>query len=114
MIAQAVSVTAFLAVASLLTRFSGETDASTLNAAVDLVYAAMQWREAAVQDNDPTLRLQHNSMAAALVQAARSMVRDDALEQRVGVSMSRLARSVERRVAESRQSIRPSAGVVAA
>ena len=106
-LAAAATVTLGLVAVSLATRCTGEADATTTGAASDLVYAALQWRETALQDTDPALRLQHSAAAAAFMQAARMIARDEALEQAVGVSVSRLARSMDRRVAESRQNLRP-------
>ena len=107
MLVTAAAVTAGLVIVSLATRHTGDADATTTGAAADLVYAALQWRETAVQDTDPALRLQHSAAASAYMQAARMIARDEALEQAVGVSVARLARSMERRVVEARQNLRP-------
>lgn len=109
MLATAVGVTAVLVAASLLTRVGHDPEEGTLDAAADLVYKATQWRETAVQDTDPTLRLQHAAFAMAYMHAARSIARDAALERRTGMNVARTSRAMDRRVVEARQNLRPDA-----
>ena len=117
MLATAVGVTGVLVAASLLTRVAHDPEEGALDAAADLVYKATQWRETAVQDTDPALRLQHAAFAMAYMHAARSIARDAALERRTGMNVARAGRAMDRRVLEARQNLRPdaaSAGYVVA
>lgn len=110
LLVHAFGVTAVVVAGALAARAAAaDTHAHLDDAAADLVQRALQWREAAVQDTDPALRLQHAAAAHAYMAAARALARDTTLEQRVGVDVARLARSMERRVGEARQILRPHA-----
>lgn len=103
----AVSTVVALVIASVVTQIHPQSDNALVEAAADLVQRAMQWRETAVQDTDPALRLQHAASALAYMQAARSLARDGSIERRLGIDVARLSRSMERRVQEARQICRP-------
>lgn len=107
MLVPAIGVTTLLVIASLTTRFAQDPEGRDHAAAADLAYKAMQWRETAAQDTEPTLRLQHAAYAMGYMHAARSLVRDDVLERRLGMNVSRLTRTIERHVMDARQTLRP-------
>lgn len=107
----AAGVTVGLVAASLAARSAQAPDAATTSAAAELAARAMQWRETAVQDSDPALRLQHMATALAYMHAARSLARDGDIEQLVGFDVARSMRMLEKRVTEARQSLRTRIGV---
>lgn len=79
-----------------------------------LVQQALHWREVAAQDGDAGLRLQHAATAAALLQAARAVERDGALERASGIDVPKLARGLDADVAEARAAAcgtKPEAGM---
>lgn len=105
--AQAVSTTGALFVLSIVTKLLLENRGEASESAHELLRQALHWREVSAQDADDALRLQHASTAAALLQAARTVARDADLERAAGVDVPRLARSLEARVSDARQSLRP-------
>lgn len=84
----------------------------------ELLRQALHWRDVARQDASAALRLQHGATAAAYLQCARVVARDDELERAVGLSVPQLHRALEQAVTEARQSVavttRSSGGEVAA
>ena len=109
MLAQAASTTAVLLLLSLLTKLLFEAHEGVGSHARELLRQALHWRDVAAQDADGALRLQHAATASALLQAARTLLRDVELERASGVDVPRLARSLETLVAEARQTVRPPA-----
>lgn len=107
--AQAVATTTVLFVAALLSKLLLEGNETTAGYAQELMRQALHWRDVATQDSDPALRLQHATAASTLLQAARTITRDADLERATGVDVPRLARSLETRVTDARQILRPHA-----
>ena len=105
MIAQAASTTGVLLLVALISKVMYEdarATSSTTSAAVELLQRAIQWREYATQDGNASLRLQHAAMAAAMLEAARSIARERDLERAAGIDVSRLARSMDAQLNEAR------------
>ena len=106
MIAQAASTTGVLLLIALISKVMYEdarATSSTTGAAVELLQRAIQWREYATQDGNASLRLQHAAMAAAMLEAARSIARERDLERAAGIDVSRLARSMDAQLTEARE-----------
>lgn len=72
----------------------------------DLVTQALDWRDAALSASDDVARLQHLSMALALLHAARALASDAELERASHVDVARTTRSVETKLARARVSLR--------
>lgn len=70
-----------------------------------LVQQALHWREVAAQDGDAALRLQHATTAATLLQAARAVAQDDALERASGMDVPKLARALDADMADARAAL---------
>lgn len=106
MLQHALTVTAVLVLVSLFSKLLADEHHAG-GRTVELLQQALHMRDVATQDADPALRLQHAASAVAFLQAARTMARDADLERESGVDVPRLARSLEARVMEARQSVRP-------
>lgn len=76
------------------------------HAPTDLVMQALDWREQAQAATDDVLRLQHYSMALALLHAARGLASDAELERASRADVARLTRSMETKAARARVSLR--------
>jgi hypothetical protein len=109
MLAHAMTTTAALVVLSLVSKVLLESHESTA-AALELLRQATHWRDVAAQEADVALQLQHAATAAALLTAARTVVRDVDLERASGTDVPRLARSLTRQLARARQSARGGGG----
>ena len=106
-LSHAVTVTGLLLAGSLMCKLLGEDADAHHTPAAELFRQALHWREIATQDNDSALRLQHAASASAMLQAARTLLRDADLERATGMDVSRLARTLDAQLAEARQSVRP-------
>lgn len=104
MFAQAVATTSTLFLVSLVTKLLLEGPDAQGEHGRELLRQATHWRDVAGQDADPLLRLQHAAVASALLQAARTVARDADLERASGINVPRLARFLETRVRDARQS----------
>jgi hypothetical protein len=110
MLAHAAATTAVLGAASVASKLFETQEvsaASTRRAAEELLHQSLHWRDVALQDADPALRLQHAAAAATLLQAARTVACDADLERASGMDVARLARALEANVADARQIVRP-------
>lgn len=106
MLSQAIATTTVLLVVSLVTKLAFESgDASGDSGGGELVRQAVHFRTLATQDADAALRLQHLAMALAYIDAARALHRDETLERSSGRDVARLARHLERQVAEARKAL---------
>lgn len=106
-VAQAGATTGLLFAASLISKIVFDPHADASRSAYELLRQALHARDLAAQDADATLRLQHSTQAATLMQAARTLARDVDLERLSGIDVSRLSRSLETRVMEARQICAP-------
>jgi hypothetical protein len=109
MLTHALTTTGALMVVSLVSKVLLESHESTA-AALELLRQASHWRDAAAQEADVALKVQHAATAAALLTAARTVVRDVDLERASGTDVPRLARSLTRELARARQSARGGGG----
>ena len=105
MLSQAVATTTVLLVVSLVTKLAFESGDAPGDGGGELVRQAVHFRTLATQDADAALRLQHLAMALAYVDAARALHRDETLERSSGRDVARLARHLERQVAEARKAL---------
>lgn len=105
LLAQAVSTTVVLLATALFSKLLLDVNEPTASAARELLTQALHRRAMAAQATDPALRLQYAAGAATLLQAARTVLRDEELERATGRDVTRLARSLEHQVSEARQTL---------
>lgn len=101
---QAVTTTVILVLVSIASKMSLDATVER-SQATELLRSALNWRDISLQDEETVTRLQHAVMAATFLQAARLACRDADLERTSGIDVSRLSRSIDTTVCESRDAL---------
>lgn len=112
MLCNAAVVTSSVVLASVLSKsaLSTTTSHGARQHAHDLARKAVHLKDVSLQDTSPVLRLQHAAQASAYLAAARLLVDGEELEYMLGMDVSRLEKTVESILAETRDALRPSLG----
>lgn len=101
----AIVTTSVLGVALLARLMESESTFGVDGTATDVLRRAAYWEDVAEKDSTPTAKLQHLSMALALLQVARTLRSDHALERIAGFSVERMYRSLDQQIVALRQSV---------
>ena len=96
-------VTAGVLCASVAAKVMETPDATASNISTDLAQQALYWKDIACNDENLVIRLQHYITSATLLQVARSLSSDQELERVSGVDVAKVSRSVDNRIAKTRQ-----------